>query len=236
MVAQRGFDPSLLKRFEKLWTSIESGAQRAVNFASAGRIVVPDVNEDESYKPLRTFAAEAGYRAVHSIPLFDRNDQPLGVLTTHFRQPHKPSERELRLTDLYARQFADVIAFKSCRAERARVRRSIPRDGGADDAGRPSMRLFGPNAVRQSALMRNCRPFSAEQLHQLRLQEITHPDDLCCESERSFARLARDGTPFQMEQRLIRGDGEPGVGIAKRLRFARSGRTAANRRRQWCSI
>src|SRR6202030_1766722 len=30
----------------------------------------------------------------------------------HFRQPHRPSEDELRLTDLYARQAADVIAFR----------------------------------------------------------------------------------------------------------------------------
>ena len=86
MVAQRGFDPSLLERFERLGYDQVGASGRSIS--KRGRIVVPDVNEDESYKPLRAFAAEAGYRAVYSTPLFDRNDQPLGVLTTHFRQPH----------------------------------------------------------------------------------------------------------------------------------------------------
>ena len=47
---------------------------------------------------------------------------------------------------------------------------------------------------------------SAEELYQLRFQDITHPDDLP-ENEKLFARLARDGTPFQMEKRFIRPDG-----------------------------
>jgi transcriptional regulator with GAF, ATPase, and Fis domain len=33
----------------------------------------------------------------------------LGMLSTHFRQPHRPSERELRLTDLYVLQAAELI-------------------------------------------------------------------------------------------------------------------------------
>jgi C4-dicarboxylate-specific signal transduction histidine kinase len=56
-------------------------------------------------------AASAGFRAVQSTPLFDRSSgEPVGMLCTHFRNPHRPSDRELRLTDLYARQSADVIA------------------------------------------------------------------------------------------------------------------------------
>ena len=35
--------------------------------------------------------------------------QPLGIISTHFRQPHRPSERELRFTDFYARQASDMI-------------------------------------------------------------------------------------------------------------------------------
>ena len=67
------------------------------------------------------------------------------------------------------------------------------------------MRVFGQSAVCQPALLRNRRT-PAEELYQLRFQEITHPDDLPT-SERLFARLARDGIAFQMEQRFIRGDG-----------------------------
>ncbi|HZA95242.1 MAG TPA: CheR family methyltransferase, partial [Burkholderiaceae bacterium] len=203
MAAQRGFDPSLLDRFEKLGHERLGASGRSLS--KRGRIVVADVNEDEGYKPLRAFAAQAGYRAVHSIPLFDRNDQPLGVLTTHFRQPHTPSEREIRLTDLYARQFADVIAFKiaeqTVRASEEAFRAIVEQTTLGVLRCAFSGRLIFVN-------QRLCEIVGhpAEKLYQLRLQEITHPDDLAT-SERSFARLARDGTPFQLEQRLIRGDG-----------------------------
>ena len=39
------------------------------------------------------------------------------MLSTHFRMPHRPAERELRLTDLYVRQAAELVERK--RAEQA---------------------------------------------------------------------------------------------------------------------
>ncbi|HWL75634.1 MAG TPA: PAS domain S-box protein, partial [Burkholderiaceae bacterium] len=168
-------------------------------------IVISDVNEDESYKPLRAFAAQAGYRAVHATPLFDRNDQLVGVLSTHFREPHTPSDRELRLTDMYARQFADVIAFKM--AEQA-LRAS-------EEAFRSIVEQTTLGVVRYAfsgkllfANQRFCEivGHTSDELYKLRMQEITHPEELAAH-ETAFARLARDGVPFQLEQRLIRGDG-----------------------------
>ena len=50
-----------------------------------------------------------GFRACHSTPLFTRNGRVIGVLSVHFRAPHRPSERETRLMDLYARMAADLI-------------------------------------------------------------------------------------------------------------------------------
>ncbi len=110
VVAQHGFDTAILQRFASV--AIDESTSSGRSIAQRRRVVVFDVNEDERYAPMRQLAADAGFRAVHSTPLFDRNDAPLGVLTTHFREPHQPSPRVQRLTDLYARQFADVIAFK----------------------------------------------------------------------------------------------------------------------------
>jgi hypothetical protein len=39
----------------------------------------------------------------------DRSGEPLGIISTHFRRPHRPLERELRLTDFYARQGTELI-------------------------------------------------------------------------------------------------------------------------------
>jgi PAS domain S-box-containing protein len=48
-------------------------------------------------------------RSVQSTPLLSRNGSLLGVMSTHWKQLHTPSERELRLLDLLARQAADFL-------------------------------------------------------------------------------------------------------------------------------
>ena len=44
--------------------------------------------------------------------MFSRALQPLGVISTYFRRPHRPSDDVLRMTDLYARQAAEMIESK----------------------------------------------------------------------------------------------------------------------------
>jgi len=73
------------------------------------RVVVEDVEVDPIFAPYRQSARMAGFRAVHSTPLMARNGTIIGVLSVHFRQPHRPSERETRLIDLYAQMAADAI-------------------------------------------------------------------------------------------------------------------------------
>ncbi len=123
MIASRGFDPSFVERFRKVPLDLTAAAS-ARALQRRARVLVADVDREQDYAPLREAAAQAGYRALQSTPLIDRNDQPLGVLTTYFRRPHRPSERELRVTDLYARQAADIIAFKLSEQE---LRRSEER-------------------------------------------------------------------------------------------------------------
>jgi signal transduction histidine kinase len=48
--------------------------------------------------------------------MFSRTGQPLGVISTNFRQPHRPSDDVLRMTDLYARQAAEMIESKQSEA------------------------------------------------------------------------------------------------------------------------
>jgi PAS domain S-box-containing protein len=77
--------------------------------AHGGRVIIEDVDADPAFAPRRAIAASAAFRAVQSTPLFASNGEPLGVISTYFRRPHRPSERDLRLTDLYARQAAEMI-------------------------------------------------------------------------------------------------------------------------------
>jgi PAS domain S-box-containing protein len=51
----------------------------------------------------------SGIRAVQSTPLRSRSGRPLGMLSTHWRAPHDPTEEDFRLFDVLARQAADLI-------------------------------------------------------------------------------------------------------------------------------
>ncbi|HEV2209200.1 MAG TPA: HAMP domain-containing sensor histidine kinase [Verrucomicrobiae bacterium] len=51
----------------------------------------------------------SGIRAVQSTPLVSRTGRLVGMVSTHWREPRTPTERELRLMDVLARLAADLI-------------------------------------------------------------------------------------------------------------------------------
>jgi PAS domain S-box-containing protein len=52
---------------------------------------------------------DAGVRALQSTPLVSSSGSLLGMISTHFDEPHRLSEAELRWMDLLARQGADFV-------------------------------------------------------------------------------------------------------------------------------
>ena len=72
-------------------------------------MVVEDTEADPLYAPYREAARRAGFRSCHSTPLISRRGDMIGVLSVLFEEPHRPSDRETRLMDLYARIAADAI-------------------------------------------------------------------------------------------------------------------------------
>jgi len=73
------------------------------------RIIIEDVQIDPEYARHRAVAASAGFRAVQSTPLFDENGTPIGMFSTHFREPHQSSEVDLARFDLYASRAGQFI-------------------------------------------------------------------------------------------------------------------------------
>ncbi|MDQ3186401.1 MAG: GAF domain-containing protein [Pseudomonadota bacterium] len=107
IAAHQGFKQDFLDHFRTVDAEGDVACSRAL--INQQRFVIEDVKVDEGYAIHRAAADQAGYRAVQSTPLFSRDGKPLGILSTHFRSPHMPAERELRMLDLYARQAADFI-------------------------------------------------------------------------------------------------------------------------------
>jgi PAS domain S-box-containing protein len=109
LLAYRGFNPTAAAFWE--WVRPGSGSTCGVALATGKRSIVPDVElcgfmagSDD----LETFR-QTGIRAMQSTPLVSRAGQLVGMISTHWRSPHQPTDRDLRHLDLLARQATDLI-------------------------------------------------------------------------------------------------------------------------------
>ena len=108
IVASRGFRPEDLEAF----AVIRRGESTCGTALERGeRVVVGDVTASPIFagKPILGTILAAGIRALQSTPLISRSGRLVGMLSTHFRSPRSPAERDLRILDLLARQAADWI-------------------------------------------------------------------------------------------------------------------------------
>ncbi|MEO1093482.1 MAG: chemotaxis protein CheB [Cyanobacteria bacterium J06638_28] len=116
MVAQKGFEPSVRNTLQ---VALPNGGSPYSRVLTSGRqVIVEDIEADPDYVLHRQTAATVGFRAVQSTPLVNRAGDLLGVLSTHFTTPYSPSERELRMLELYARQASEFIDLMRAQQER----------------------------------------------------------------------------------------------------------------------
>jgi PAS domain S-box-containing protein len=192
------------------WQRVAVGAGSTCSKALSDnrRVVVADVEASafmagtddlEEYR-------RSGIRAVQSTPLRSRSGQPLGMLSTHWRAPHAPSEEDFRLFDVLARQAADLIertlAEEALRESEERFRRI------ANTA--PIMIWMSGVEKQITYLNQTWLDYTGRALETSlghRWTEALHADELarCREVyETAFERRAR----FEVEHRLRRHDGE----------------------------
>ncbi|WP_336345521.1 GAF domain-containing protein [Halalkalicoccus ordinarius] len=108
LLADAGFEETT-----PLWERVtpESNGPCSVALETDRRVVVSDVETCEFMAGTedRETLLETGIRAVQSTPLVSRSGEVIGMLSTHWKTPHEPSERDLRLLDVLARQATDLI-------------------------------------------------------------------------------------------------------------------------------
>jgi signal transduction histidine kinase len=112
VAVQRGFEEAFLKFFAAVRDSSSASCGNAMK--SKEPVIVEDVTQSAIYAgqaSLNVLLA-AGVRAVASFPLISSAGNVLGVISTHFGQPHCIAERELRLMCLLTRQAADYLERK----------------------------------------------------------------------------------------------------------------------------
>jgi signal transduction histidine kinase len=75
------------------------------------RVVVEDVVSDPLFRNTkdRKVMLQASVRACQSTPLLNMSGDVVGVISTHYRTPGRPSDRALKALDLLAWHAADLI-------------------------------------------------------------------------------------------------------------------------------
>ncbi len=112
LLAHRGLDAAAVDRFAEMPVTSESEAGTACTLAAATgtRVVAEDLATETRFAPLRGTAAAVGFRAIVSTPLLDGPGRLLGVVSTYFREPHRPQPAEQALCDVFTARAAAVLA------------------------------------------------------------------------------------------------------------------------------
>ncbi len=109
LLAYRGFSPEAARFWQ--WVPADSGSTCAAALRTRQRVIVSDIETCDfmaATEDLRIYRQTA-IRAVQSTPLLSRTGQIVGMISTHWREQHAPSERDLQTFDVLARQAADLI-------------------------------------------------------------------------------------------------------------------------------
>jgi PAS domain S-box-containing protein len=120
LTTQSGFDSAFVGFFESV---ADESTACGVALQLKQRVIVENITESAIYggKPTLEAMLEADVLAVQSLPLICSSGKVLGIISTHFSNVHRPSEQELRLMDLLARQTVDYLERKRVEEEREQL-------------------------------------------------------------------------------------------------------------------
>ena len=206
LLAWANFHPDCVPIWKRVAVRARSTCSKALS--DNRRVVVADIETCEFMAGTREQREyrRAGVRGVQSTPLRSRNGRLLGMLSTHWRTPHAPTDDDFRFFDVLARQAADLI--ERALAEEA-LRESEERFRRIADTAPVMIWMSGTNNeltyLNQTWLDYAGRP-SDPDLDALR-SAILHPD----EAERCrevYEKAFEQREPFQLEHRFRRHDGE----------------------------
>jgi GAF domain-containing protein len=107
IVAQRGFGTEFLETFRQVRADDGCACGRALREGRS--IVVEDVQREAEFAPFHHVFRNAGVRAVQSTPLVSSRGATIGMMSTHFAAPHRPSEFDMVMTRAGARRVADCL-------------------------------------------------------------------------------------------------------------------------------
>jgi PAS domain S-box-containing protein len=205
IVASRGFERPFLEFFDSVQ---DKDAACGAAMHRGERVVVEDVTESLIFADTEALNVllEAGVCALQSTPLAGRSGRLVGMLSTHYRAPRRPGERDLEIVDMLARLAADWI--ERTQAEDVR-RQTDERFRRYFELGLVGMSITSPSKGCLAVNDRLCSilGYTREELLRTRWDEVTHPADLAVDLAQFERVVAGQADGYSLEKRFIRRDG-----------------------------
>ena len=114
ITTQRGFDQDFLDHFVEVHAG--DGAPCGTALSEGGQVVVPDIFREHTFAPHREIAEASGIRAIQSTPLIDSAGRLQGMMSTHYRQVHRPAAARLQVVGAQAQVLADGLSGAASRS------------------------------------------------------------------------------------------------------------------------
>ncbi|HMF49770.1 MAG TPA: sigma 54-interacting transcriptional regulator [Candidatus Saccharimonadales bacterium] len=205
IVAQQGFGQDLLDQFSTVDESSASICGHVLRQRQP--VIVEDVQTDPDFAQLRPFAQSAGIRAAQSTPLFSHSGDILGMISIYFRRQHRPSERDLRMLDLYARQAAEMVERKRAEEELRRSEAQLVEGQRISHTGSWSWNVFTGDLLwsREHFRIFGLDPENTKPSYET-VFRMVHPEDRPF-FRRTFETVVSEKGDFEADYRIIRSDG-----------------------------
>jgi hypothetical protein len=107
LVAHRNFDRPFLDTFRVVQVNDDSVCAQAL--AQRKRLTVADVETDDGFEALRPIMRQAGVRAIQSTPILGPSGDLVGMISTHFSQPHEFLKQEAPVIDFWSNAAGRMI-------------------------------------------------------------------------------------------------------------------------------
>ena len=208
LLASRGFEPEAIEGWQ--WVGLDAATTCAAAAKMGQRVIVPNFEECAFMAGTPELEAHlrGGIRAAQSTPLITRSGEIVGMITTHWRNPHYPSERQLHLLDVLARQAADLLERSQRESElreseyRLRLALAGGQMGTWDVNLVTNQITWDAKELQMFGFQQRTEPIAAGVFY-----ECVHPDDRC--RVREAVRLAIEASgELDHHFRIIRSDGE----------------------------
>jgi PAS domain S-box-containing protein len=190
------------------------------------RLIIEDTVGFEGLEGTEAGAASSadGIRAAQSTPMTSRANETIGVISTQFRQPQRPSDHELRLLDMLAWTAAEFLERHRADVARRASEALLQKAFAIDTVGMLYFSLEGGTTKSNEAFVR-LSGYPRQELLALNWQVLTAPEfwDV---TERHAEELANQGETAPYEKQFVRPDGSRWWGLCAPTRLTGEGPTA----------